>query len=80
MVKGWCRVRRWTRSNGPGEAYIHVGSKSVTVGEHHGSGRTDNAGVCSHAEFLHGKFQSLVLKTHGPETLAEVIAAVKAAE
>lgn len=70
----------WSSPNGSphGERYVHVRASEVVVGEHYGSGQTDNAGACSHAEFLAGRFQDIVRSHHGDRVLAEVIAAVKA--
>ena len=57
---------------------MRLGSDSVEVGHHYGSGQTDYAGVISFAEFLAGRYQDLVGSGHGEAVLAEVIAAVQA--
>jgi|GEM_PF-6119979 len=69
----------WSKSNGRGQRYVRVDAYEVVVGEHFGSGHSDNAGTCSHAEFLAGRFQDLIRDDHSARTLAEVVAAVRGA-
>jgi len=59
--------------------YIHVERREVVVGSHFGTGMSDNAGTCSHEEFLEGEFQSMILNDFGEDVLNEVIKAVKKA-
>ena len=65
-------MKRWSAPNGPGQKYIEVYSTQVVVGSYWRDGHSDNAGVCSLDEFLEGRFQDLILRDHGSETLAEV--------
>ena len=59
--------------------YIQVERAQVVVGSHYGSGMTDNAGTCTHEEFLNGRFQDLILQEFDKTVLDEVITAVKKA-
>src|SRR3989338_523351 len=60
-------------------AYCQVTAYEVVVGSNPGgTGHTDNAGACSHADFLRGQYQDLIRHDLGEEVLQEVIAAVKA--
>lgn len=67
--------RSWSKPRSPsGAVYVHVRVHDVVVGGHYGSGHTDNAGSCSHAEFLAGRYQDVVLEDLGQEVLDEVLA------
>jgi hypothetical protein len=66
----------WEVQRGPETCYAQVTAREVVVGSHYGSGHTDSAGVCSHAEFLAGRFQDLVRSDLGEAILNEVLAAV----
>ncbi|MHC4390256.1 MAG: hypothetical protein ACYS22_02945 [Planctomycetota bacterium] len=68
----------WERSVGARVDYVQVTRARVTVGQHSGSGRTDNAGSASHEEFLAGRYQAEVAEVHGEAVLQEVVAAVRA--
>jgi hypothetical protein len=59
--------------------YAEVSASEVIVGSHAGSGHTDFAGACSHAEFLGGHLQDVVRAEHGEAVLAEMIEAVRRA-
>ncbi len=62
-----------------GPDYCRVTAYEVVVGSNPGgSGHTDNAGACSHADFLKGQYQDLIRRNLGEDVLHEVIAAVKA--
>jgi hypothetical protein len=39
---------------------------------------SDSASICTYPDFLAGRFQDIILRDHGPEVLAEIIAAVQA--
>lgn len=67
----------WEHKEGMHTEYIYVNYNEVVVGDHWGSGLTDNAGACSHEEFLTGRYQDLILERFGQEILDEVILAVK---
>jgi hypothetical protein len=69
----------WEVTRGRQVCYAQVTAREVIVGSHSGSGHTDSAGACSHAEFLAGRFQDLVRSDLGEATLQEMIAAVRAA-
>ena len=58
--------------------YVDVHAKHVIVGSHCGTGQSDNAGRCTHEQFLDGRFQDIVEREHGTDVLDEVIQAVKA--
>lgn len=62
-----------------GPAYCQITKSEVVVGSNPGkTGHTDNAGSCSHAEFLGGQYHDLIKKDLGEEVLQEVIASVQA--
>ena len=69
----------WEVSHGPRVCYAQVTAREVVVGSHYGSGHTDSAGVCSHAEFLAGRFQDIVRDDLGEACLREMIDAVRGA-
>lgn len=69
----------WEVTRGRQVCYAQVTAREVIVGSHYGSGHTDSAGACSHAEFLAGRFQDLVRSDLGETTLQEMIATVRAA-
>jgi hypothetical protein len=69
----------WEVSHGPRVCYAQVTAREVIVGQHYGSGHTDSAGVCSHAEFLAGRFQDLVRENLGEACLEEMLATVRGA-
>jgi hypothetical protein len=58
------------------ESYVYITELDVVVGDHHGSGHTDNASSCSHREFLAGRFHDSILAAHGPLVLREVVESV----
>ncbi|MBN2089871.1 hypothetical protein JW964_09660 [candidate division KSB1 bacterium] len=66
----------WSKTEGKRTDYIHIQFDMVVVGNHSGTGLSDNPGACSHAEFLAGKYQDDILKHFGQPVLAEVIEAV----
>ena len=70
----------WETKDGKRTSYVHVETYKVIVGEHYGSGHIDNAGTCTHAEFLKGRYQDEILAAFGRTTLNEVIAAVENAD
>lgn len=62
-----------------GPHYCQVTAYEVVVGSNAGgTGHTDNAGACSHADFLKGQYHDLIRENLGENVLQEVIAAVKA--
>ena len=67
-------TRRWEKSNGPGYAYVYIKGDEVVVGEHFGSGHTDNAGYASRESFLAGHLQNVVRDSLGDAILQEVLA------
>ncbi len=69
----------WEIVNNGRTNYVYVERNQVVVGSHYGSGMTDNAGTCTHKEFLEGRFQNLIYQDFGQEVLDEVIKAVKKA-
>jgi hypothetical protein len=72
-------VDRWEKARGVVVHYAEVSASEVIVGSHAGSGHTDFAGACSHAEFLGGHLQDVVRAEHGEAVLAEMIEAVRRA-
>lgn len=66
----------WERTRGGVTYYVSIEANQVVVGEHRGSGHTDNAGVCSHAEFAGGRWHGEVRANLGPRILAEILAAL----
>ena len=57
--------------------YASVTLREVVVGDHFGSGHTDNAGSCSHADFIKGTYQSHVKTYLGENVLKEVLYAIE---
>ncbi len=70
----------WEKKKDKTTYYIRIDHFQIIVGEHQGSGHTDNAGVASYADFLAGHFQSDIRRVFGENVLDEVIAAVKSAD
>jgi hypothetical protein len=68
----------WETIRGSQVFYIDVYETTVMVGDHRGSGHTDNSGSVSFDRFLTGEYQNLIERTHGKAILDEVIAAVNA--
>lgn len=71
-------MRSWETKREGWTHYVHVDGRWVTVGEHAGSGHSDNAGRCTLAEFLAGRYADDIRATQGPAVLAEVEAAARA--
>jgi len=69
----------WERTEGRRVHYAQLTAREVIVGSHAGSGHTDDAGSCTHEEFLAGRFHDVVRASLGAEALAELLAAVRAA-
>jgi hypothetical protein len=72
-------VTSWERTHDQQVCYAQVTAFSVLVGSHYGSGHTDYAGVCSHAEFLAGRFHDIVRHDLGEAALREMFVAVHTA-
>ncbi|MCO4763798.1 MAG: hypothetical protein KC502_19955 [Myxococcales bacterium] len=70
-------MTQWKSMKGITEHYVIVRGDRVIIGEHSGSGRTDRAMACSHAEFLAGRHDGLIRRVHGPDTLREMREAVE---
>lgn len=70
-------MSHWETRKGTWTHYVSVDACQETVGEHAGSGHTDQAGACSHAEFLAGRYQDDIRATHGEDVLRAVIATVR---
>jgi hypothetical protein len=66
----------WEKTEGRKTHYVYVHYKEVVVGSHYGTGMSDNAGVCSHEEYLNGQFQGLIRDIFGSEILDQVTYAV----
>lgn len=69
----------WETGKGGLVYYVTVTAFELVAGSHAGSGHTDNAASCSHAEFLQGKLHDFVLANFGEAVLREVKTAVSAA-
>ncbi|MHA1147931.1 MAG: hypothetical protein ACTSR8_06765 [Promethearchaeota archaeon] len=67
----------WEIIEGRRTNYVDVHYNEVVIGSHYGTGMSDNAGSCSHREFLEGEYQGLILETFGKEVLDEVVYAVE---
>ncbi len=70
----------WEKTKDKTTYYIRIDHFQVIVGKHQGSGHTDNAGVCSYADFLAGRFHAEITSAFDADILDEVIAAVKSAD
>ncbi len=68
----------WQVVRGGRTYYVDVTDHEVICGSHAGSEASDEAGACSHGEFLAGRFQDVVRGDHGDDTVVQVLAAVKA--
>lgn len=66
----------WSKTEGKRTDYIYVQYDKVVVGNHSGTGLSDNPGACSHEEFLTGKYHKEILEQFGQQVLDEVINAV----
>lgn len=69
----------WEKKEAGETLYIQIETFHLIFGSHAGSGHTDNAGRCSHADFLAGMFQKEIGHKFGIAVLDEVKAAVRAA-
>jgi hypothetical protein len=65
--------KQWEIVDGRHVQYLQLTATGVILGSHWGSPATDNAGACSHADFLAGRFQEMVRRTFGEQVLAEVL-------
>lgn len=75
----------WERKKGEITHYIRINHLFVIIGSHAGSGHTDNAGTCSHEDFLNDslrgrQFQASIQREFGDDLLTAVIAAVQSAK
>lgn len=69
-------IHHWETARGAQLFYAQVTAREVIVGSHFGSGHTDSAGACTHAEFLAGRFQEDVRHDLGEACLQAMLAAV----
>ena len=69
----------WERTRDGTTYYVSIEATQVLVGEHSGSGHSDNAGTCSHAEFVAGRWHAHVKANLGSGVLSEVLAALAVA-
>ena len=69
-------MTHWERTRGGVTYYVSIEPQRVVVGDHRGSGHTDNAGTCTHAEFLAGRWHGEIRANMGPRVLAEILAAL----
>lgn len=58
--------------------YVDINDRDVVCGSHAGSELSDEAGGCTHEEFLGGQLQGDIRAVYGEETLKEIVAAVRA--
>jgi hypothetical protein len=68
--------KSWEKNSGIYHFYIDVYPGNVVVGHDCGTGQSDIAGECTHAEFLAGRFHGLIVDRFGPDVLQEVIRVV----
>ena len=68
----------WEAQDGKRTFYIQIGSGSVVIGNHYGSGHTDNAGSFSFEEMRKGGWDAHIERHFGSAVLAQVKAAVGA--
>ena len=66
----------WERKQGRVTYYIQLDHHQVIIGEHVGSGHSDNASACSYTDFLKGRFQDHILSYFDQDVLNDVITAV----
>lgn len=66
----------WEVTRGGVTYYVSIEATQIVVGDHRGSGHTDNAGTCSHAEFIAGRWHDHVKTNMGARILAEILAAL----
>jgi hypothetical protein len=67
----------WNTNHNGIPHFIVVTANEVVIGS--GSGHSENAVSCTHAEFLEGAHQNLILSDFDADVLAEVIESVKVA-
>ena len=72
-------VTSWEARSGGRTDYLSVERHYVILGEHYGSGHTDNAGRCTHDEFLGGRWHAEICERFGKRVLAQALEAVREA-
>jgi len=70
-------IKSWEKTKGKKVNYIYLHDNEFVIGEHYGSGHTDNAGSCSIEKFIEGRFQSLVKQNFGEDVLQEIFSLIK---
>ncbi len=70
----------WEKITGRKTEYLIITRVEVVIGHHYGTGQSDTAGACSHAEFLAGRFHGLIKDVFGGEVLKAAIDVVKGAK
>lgn len=70
-------IKSWEKTKGKEVNYIYLYSDHFVIGNHYGSGHTDNAGQCTVKEFLGGRFQDLIIKRFGKKVLEEILLLIK---
>ena len=68
----------WEAQRGEEYFYVNLDTDWIEVGSNRGSGATDSAGRCTHAEFLAGRWLDSVGNDMGSKMLAEIIASIEA--
>lgn len=66
----------WERTRDDTTYYVGIEATQVVVGEHRGTGQSDVAGTCSHAEFTAGRWHDHIKANLGADVLSEVLAAL----
>jgi hypothetical protein len=70
-------MESWERFDGSMEYYALVNPHDVVVGSRGQSAFTDNAGSCTHEEFLAGMFHDVIRRSLGEAVLQAMIADVR---
>jgi hypothetical protein len=66
----------WETRHGDRVCYVELHDGFVLAGENEGTIASDAASTATFEAFLAGRFQDSILRDHGAQVLAEVVAAV----
>ena len=65
--------KSWYKKDGKRTIYIHIHPTEVVMGDHYGSGQTDNAMAIPIKDFRQGKRHDFILNYFDEKVLAEVL-------
>ena len=70
-------IKSWEKTKGKEVNYFYLHTHQVVIGNHYGSGQTDNAGTSSIKKFIEGQFQDLIIEKFGNTVLEEILLLIK---